>query len=100
MTSLLQPGKTYQEIYDNFKWDIPARYNIANDVCDRWADGSGRIALAYEDDNKEVTSYTFDEVQTYANKLANTFVSWGFSVGDRVTLLLAQNPECAIAHVA
>ena len=100
MTSLLQPGNTYQEIYDNFKWDIPARYNIANDVCDRWADGTGRIALAYEDDNKELTTYTFDEVQTYANKLANTFLSWGFSVGDRVTLLLAQNPECAISHVA
>ena len=100
MTSLLKPGKTYEEIYANFKWDIPEQYNIANDVCDRWADGSGRVALAYENEAKETSIYTFDDVKKYANQLANTFQSWGFSKGDRVTLLLAQNPECAIAHVA
>ncbi|MBT6193935.1 MAG: AMP-binding protein, partial [Proteobacteria bacterium] len=82
------------------KWDIPEQYNIADDVCDRWADGSGRIALAYENEAKETSIYTFDDVKKYANQLANTFQSWGFSKGDRVTLLLAQNPECAIAHVA
>ncbi|MBT4205027.1 MAG: acyl-CoA synthetase, partial [Proteobacteria bacterium] len=100
MTSLLKPGKNYEEIYANFKWDIPEQYNIADDVCDRWADGSGRIALAYENEAKETSIYTFDDVKKYANQLANTFQSWGFSKGDRVTLLLAQNPECAIAHVA
>ena len=100
MTSLLKPGKTYEEIYANFKWDIPDQYNIADDVCDRWADGSGRIALAYENEAKETSIYTFDDVKKYANQLANAFQSWGFSKGDRVTLLLAQNPECAIGHVA
>jgi acetyl-CoA synthetase len=100
MTSLLKPGKTYEEIYANFKWDIPEQYNIADDVCDRWADGSGRIALAYENEAKETSIYTFDDVKKYANQLANAFQSWGFSKGDRVTLLLAQNPECAIGHVA
>ena len=55
MTSLLKPGKTYEEIYANFKWDIPEQYNIADDVCDRWADGSGSIALAYENEAKETS---------------------------------------------
>ncbi|MBT6674373.1 MAG: AMP-dependent synthetase, partial [Proteobacteria bacterium] len=73
MTSLLKPGKTYEEIYANFKWDIPEQYNIADDVCDRWADGSGRIALAYENEAKETSIYTFDDVKKYANQLANTF---------------------------
>ena len=25
-------GKTYQEVYDNFKWNIPEEYNIGADT--------------------------------------------------------------------
>jgi hypothetical protein len=27
--------RTYDEIRASFRWNIPARYNIAADVCDR-----------------------------------------------------------------
>jgi len=97
---MLQPGKTYDEVYNSFSWDIPERYNIANDVCDQWADDPGRVALVYEDENKEVQTYTFADVRKYANQFANTLIDRGLKRGDRVTLLLAQDPECAIAHVA
>src|ERR1700676_2660189 len=30
-------GGTYEEVYDAFQWRMPARYNIAFDVCDRHA---------------------------------------------------------------
>ena len=100
MTNLLTRGTTYEEVYGNFKWDIPEHYNIANDVCDRWADDDGRVALVYEDSNKDVRTYTFADIRKYANQLVNTFASLGLGRGDRVTLLLAQDPECAIAHVA
>ena len=100
MTNLLTRGTTYEEVYGNFKWDIPEHYNIANDVCDRWADDDGRVALVYEDGNKDVRTYTFADIRKYANQLVNTFASLGLGRGDRVTLLLAQDPECAIAHVA
>ena len=46
MTNLLKRGDTYEEIYRNFKWNIPLDYNIADDVCDRAAEGSvlaGRV---------------------------------------------------------
>ncbi len=72
----------------------------ADDVCDRWADDEGRIALVYEDRDKKVHRYTFADIRKYANQLANTFKSYGLERGDRVTLLLAQDPECAIGHVA
>jgi len=100
MTNLLKPGSTYEEVYNNFKWNIPKRYNIADDVCDRWADDTDRVALVYEDATKEVHTYTFAQVRKYANQLANTLCSYGLRRGDRVTLLLAQDPECAFAHVA
>ena len=100
MTNLLQRGSSYEEVWNNFEWRIPEQYNIADDVCDRWADNPERLALIYEDEDKKVHRYTFAEVRRYANQLANTLRGWGLQRGDRVTLLLAQDPECAIAHVA
>lgn len=99
-TNLLQRGTSYDEVYGNFQWNIPDQYNIADDVCDRWADDPGRVALVYEAADKSLRSFTFADVRRYANQLANTLKSWGLERGDRVTLLLAQDPECAIAHVA
>jgi acetyl-CoA synthetase len=29
--------QTYEQLYASFRWHIPARYNIAADVCDRHA---------------------------------------------------------------
>ena len=100
MTNLLKRGSSYEEVYASFKWNIPRNYNIADDVCDRWADDPGRVALVYEDARKKVHTYTFADIRSHANKLANTLRGWGLERGARVTLLLAQDPECAIAHVA
>ncbi len=96
---MLKRGTTYDEVYNSFSWNIPERYNIANDVCDQWADDPSRVALIYEDQDKIVHTYTFADVRKYANQFANTLLACGLSRGDRVTLLLAQDPECAIAHV-
>ncbi|MBT7260436.1 MAG: hypothetical protein HN888_04865 [Desulfobacula sp.] len=30
-------GKNYEEVYNNFDWDIPKEYNIGVDICDKWA---------------------------------------------------------------
>jgi acetyl-CoA synthetase len=100
MTNLLQRGSTYEDVWNNFKWNIPQQYNIADDVCERWAADPKRVALIYEDERHQVHTYTFADVQRYANQLANTLQGYGLVRGDRVTLLLAQDPECAIAHVA
>lgn len=97
---MLTRGETYDEVYNAFEWNIPERYNIANDVCDQWADDAGRIALIYEDAQKKVHTYTFGDIRRYANQFANTLLTKGLRRGDRVMLLLAQDPECAIAHVA
>ena len=99
-TSLLRHGNSYEAVYSNFKWNIPENYNIAYDVCDRWAEDQDRIALVYEDELKNQKVFFFHEVKKYANQLANLFTGLGLKKGDVVTLLLAQDPECAIAHVA
>jgi acyl-coenzyme A synthetase/AMP-(fatty) acid ligase len=42
---------TYKEEVNNWKWDIPEKYNIGYDVIDKHADGKNKdkIALLWED---------------------------------------------------
>ena len=48
---MLTEAATYDELYRNFRWDIPSRFNIATYCCDRHADGTGRLALVYVDED-------------------------------------------------
>jgi acetyl-CoA synthetase len=92
--------QTYEQLYASFRWDIPARYNIAADVCDRHATDPGKVALIGEGPDGKVWQMTFRDIQRKANKLANFLLSIGLVKGDRVMLLLGQNPWTAIGHVA
>jgi acetyl-CoA synthetase len=91
---------TYEQLYASFRWNIPARYNIAADVCDRHAADASKIALIGEGVDGKTWRMTFREIQRKANQLANLLVSIGLQKADRVMLLLGQNPWTAIAHVA
>jgi acetyl-CoA synthetase len=91
---------TYEQLYASFRWNIPARYNIAADVCDRHAGDPGKVALIGEDNDGKTWKMTFREVQRKANQLANLLLSLGLVKGDRVMLLLGQNAWTAIGHVA
>ena len=90
----------YDQLYQSFRWTIPARYNIAADVCDRHARDPGKVALIGVGDDGKTWEMTFREVQRKANRLANLLVSLGLVKGDRVMLLLGQNAWTAIGHVA
>ena len=35
---MLQPADSYEDLMRDFAWDLPARYNIATAVADRWAE--------------------------------------------------------------
>ena len=37
---MLTETADYETLYRDFRWDIPARFNIATACCDRHADGS------------------------------------------------------------
>ena len=91
---------TYEQLYASFRWNIPARYNIAHDVCDRHAADPDKVALISDGGVGEVRRITFREVQRKANQLANVLVALGLTKGDRVMLLLGQHPWAAIGHIA
>ncbi|MFM0059600.1 acyl-CoA synthetase [Paraburkholderia phytofirmans] len=93
-------GQTYESLAANFVWDIPARYNIGVDVCDKWADGSGRLALIYEDAEGNATRYTFDQLKALSDRFANVLLAAGAQRGDRIGIFLSQSIETALAHLA
>ena len=97
---MLPAADRYDDLLSRFAWDVPARYNIGVDVCDKWADGSGRLALIHETAQGDVSRITFDDLRNASNRLANSFVRAGLRRGDRIGIFLAQGPETAIAHLA
>ncbi len=97
---MLKPANSYAEIHREFAWHIPERYNMGVDVCDKWAACEPqRLALIHVTDQGE-TRYTFGELRTLSNRLANLLRSSGIAQGDRVAILLPQAPETAIGHIA
>jgi acetyl-CoA synthetase len=96
----LPVGESYEDICRKFSWQIPEYFNIADAVCDRWADDTTHIAMTHENLDGSVKNFTFAEIKRYSNQFANLLNSLGLEQGDRALVLLTQSPECAISHVA
>jgi acetyl-CoA synthetase len=97
---MLTAASDYETLYRNFRWNIPARFNIATACCDRHADGSGRLALIYVDEDGEARRTSFDEVTEASRRFANVLKADGLARGDRVAVFLSQSLELPIAHLA
>ncbi len=85
----------------NFRWDLPAAYNIAQGCCTAWAmSGPDRVALTHlaADGGQQV--WTYGMLEAASNALANAFAARGVGRGDRVAILLQQGPEVLITHFA
>jgi acetyl-CoA synthetase len=90
----------YREVYDSFKWEVPARFNIGAACCGRHSPDRSRFALYWEDEAGSTGAYTFWDLQQQANRLSNALGGLGVERGDRVGIILPQRPETAIAHIA
>ena len=97
---VLPYAQTYDELRAQFRWDVPQFYNIAADICDRWADGSGRLALIHEKRDGRIDRYSFDDFRRLSNRAANLFTARGLGAGDRIGILLGQDPQTPITHLA
>ena len=95
----LPKGGSYEEICDKFEWQIPEFFNIADAVCDRWANDENRIAITHQSLDGAATNFTFSAIRSNANQLANLLGTLGLVKGDRVLVMLTQSPACAISHI-
>jgi acetyl-CoA synthetase len=90
----------YDELVRNWKWQVPARFNIARACCGQWAADRNRFAMYWEDESGATAAYTFWDIQQAANRLSNALAALGVKRGDRVAIILPQRPETAIAYMA
>jgi acetyl-CoA synthetase len=91
---------SYEELVAQFRWNVPARFNIGWSCCGRWAGERSRFALYYEDADGHVEKHTFWDLQQQANRLSNALAALGVSRGARVAIILPQRSETAVAHIA
>ncbi len=92
----------YAELHARFRWQVPARFNIAQVCCTRWAKGptGRRIAIAWEHEDGRRGTLSYAGLHAQADRLAHALRRHGVQRGDRVAVVMPQRPETAIAHIA
>jgi acetyl-CoA synthetase len=83
----------YEEMCAAHRWEVPERYNIARDVCDKHE--RVRPAMVWEDWQGNERRVSFGELQDLSNRFANVLEASGVERGDRVATLLPSLPETA-----
>lgn len=76
------------------------RATLFDTCCDRWADGSGRTAMALLGRDGRVQRVTFDALRSAAARFAAVLRGHGIARRDRVAILLDQGPEALVALFA
>jgi acetyl-CoA synthetase len=95
------PGPTrfasYEEACAAHRWEVPARYNIARDVCDKHP--PDKLAMVHEDFRGTVREIAWGELQARSSRFASVLAAHGVVPGDRVAMLLPPTPETAAAFL-
>ncbi len=85
--------RTYEQAVADHRWEVPARYNIAQDVCEKHP--PDKPAMIHEDHDGTVREVAWGELQDLSNRAANLLAAAGVAKGDRVAVVLPPTPETA-----
>jgi acetyl-CoA synthetase len=98
---LLTPSDTFDALRRDFRWEIPADFNIGRVVADDWAKRApDRVCLEHFSPDGHHLSMTYGMLAAQSSQFAHALSRLGVRRGDRVALLLPQCFETVIAHVA
>ena len=84
---------SYEQLCAEHRWDVPARYNIASDVCDKHP--RDKLAMVWESFDGSYRELAWGELQDFANQAAHVLRELGVERGDRVAVVLPPTPETA-----
>lgn len=96
----VRDATSYDDACRRHAWKIPRQYNMAWDICDRHADGTGRRALLWGGDGRAAGQHSFDDLKRLSDRLAAGLAALGVAAGTRVAMMLPQIPEHLVAHLA
>ena len=97
---MLTPAPDYDSLVAGFSWDIPERYNIGVDVCDRWALREPDRPAILDVVGGAIETTSFGTLKRGSDRLAAGLMAHGIAPGDRVGILLPQSAAVVIAHAA
>jgi acetyl-CoA synthetase len=78
---------SYEQVCAAHRWDVPARYNIASDVCDKHP--REKLAMVWESFDGSYRELAWGELQDLANQAAHLLRDLGIERGDRVAVVLS-----------
>ena len=85
--------ESYTEMCRAHHWNVPERYNIAADVCDKHP--RGKPAMVWESFDGSRRELVWGELQDMADRAADLLQRRGVQRGDRVAAVLPPTPETA-----
>ncbi|HVG52741.1 MAG TPA: AMP-binding protein [Xanthobacteraceae bacterium] len=99
--TVLPAARDYDTLVKDFRWRVPAAFNIGVAVCDVWAAREPRrTAIVHRHPDGSTDNVSYGWLRDISNRLANTLQAHGIARGDRVAILLPQTPEVAAIHIA
>jgi acetyl-CoA synthetase len=97
----IAPAKDWRALRAQHRWQLPARYNMARDICEKWAAAEPeRLALISLGADGTVREYSYGRLSRASNRFANVLETHGVGRGDRVAVLLPQVPETILSHLS
>ncbi len=93
----------YPALHTGFRWQVPARFNMAQVCARRWADDprhAGQTAVIATAPDQPDTVHSYAQLQEQANRLSHVLVAMGVRRGDRVAIVMPQRFETAVAYMA
>ncbi|MCP1679290.1 AMP-binding protein [Kerstersia gyiorum] len=93
----------YSQLYESFRWLLPAQFNLAQPCCVQWAispSDARRVALVVEKSEGDATTWQYGQLQNISSRLAGGMARMGVQRGDRVALLLSDPAYLVIAALA
>jgi acetyl-CoA synthetase len=94
----------YAQIYQQFRWQVPEFFNMAQACCQRWASQPGadkRIAVrAHQPGGHGHVTLSYAQLFAQANQLCHVLARLGVQRGDRVAIVMPQRFETAVAYMA
>lgn len=98
-----QAHDNHAQMHREFRWHVPAQFNIAEACSARWArgaDAAQRVAIHADGPAQSARSHSYRELQDAADRLSRLLQSLGVRGGDRVAMVMPQRFETAVAYIA
>jgi acetyl-CoA synthetase len=92
------PEKICDEKQDieSLTWFPDASMNIANSCFNA---PQNVAAIIYEDTNRTIKRMTYEELNQFSNRIANSLVKQGFQPGDAIAIAMPMNPQAVAIYL-